>query len=430
MLRLMRVLVFLGCMGSVSTIASNLFFQSEDAQFKISLDTFQTVSCDKSATLCVAVGSSDDSPLANLQVYKTQDSGMNWSSPITLPAVSNEQISKNYFVDVSCNSSAQRCVIVRSTSIGKYPTLVTYTTQDGGLSWSKPLVLPLPPSVYNQKGFVMARITCDDSGVSCKIAGGFYGDEVAPLLYTTKDAGHQWKLITSLQEPDGTLAHFTQLNSIACDANGVFCMAVGSAYTQDLIWGFIYSIKPLIYTTEDSGESWNSPITLSVDDADAELYNFLLDVACSETDRRCSVFGANFDSDSQTAKYFSVMTNNGGLNWEKQRVVTLSSSGSQIYSLDCDAKVMSCSIVGFSRAGSGVYKPVIYNTSNGGENWTRDTQFKFPQFSALSDIFCSKVDGRCVAVGIRPNEETYHLVSPGGSFFSHESMLAKIAPLK
>jgi len=115
-----------------------------------SLNTYfnrlHSVSCDKTGTICTAVGFGAEGTIHDLLVYTTQDAGITWSNPILLTSPNEEQELGTYqkWSNVSCNDSGLMCMITSSAITQKKLKPVVYMTADGGATWSDPNVLPLP----------------------------------------------------------------------------------------------------------------------------------------------------------------------------------------------------------------------------------------------------------------------------------------------
>lgn len=394
-----RFVIFSILISTSLSFAGSSFFHNDNPKLKIYLNNFLAMSCDKTGNLCLALGAGEDSQIANLSVYKTQDAGLNWSSPISLLPVATETKFSAGSASISCDSTGQRCVVVNSAKIGRYPAPVVYSTQDGGLNWSEPTVLKLPSTARK----LYMKVSCVDSGTSCMIAGAMYGvnNRGALLLYTTKDViGHQWAFVTTLREPAGTRNHQVTLSNVSCDQSGLFCMAVGSAVIRGSFWGIDYSSKPLVYTTEDGGAHWGDPVVLPTKIL-MDQGSGLGDVACSVTGRQCTVLGSTYDVNTNLVQHYSFTTMNGGLDWEPETVISPFDLQSSLISLGCDDMGINCTTVGgvYPNDASQQYRPLIYSTTDSAKTWTKNEQVLFPPYSYLVDIFCSKVDDSCITVG-------------------------------
>jgi hypothetical protein len=393
--------------------SDGLSFQGNDSKLNVYLGKFETVSCDITGNLCIAVGYEKDPQGPARLVYKSQDAGLTWSTPVTLTPSPKETIAddKSTTTSISCDSSAQRCVIVSSAVFEKNePAPVVYNTQDGGQTWNGPIVLPLPKASKKLLGgYIYSNVSCSYSGFSCVIAGTLrYYNETIPLLYTTKDAGYKWTMTSNLKDAARTHTNGTSLQNVSCDNSGFSCVAVGYAMTRDSFWSSRFSSKPVIYTTEDGGAHWKDPIVLPSEIADNKV-STLNDVACSGSGLQCTVMGYTEDYEKDLYQSFSFTTANGGLEWDKQNFIFPNYLSSRLLSLDCDDTGVNCTTVGYYRtinSGPIVFRPIIYSTANSALKWEKNTEISLPAFSYLTDIFCSKFANSCVAVGMQIDSNT------------------------
>jgi len=398
-------------MGSAPCFASTNIAENDNPTLKTYLNRFLGIACDKTATACVAVGFGKEPLEFQRLVYTTQDAGVTWSAPIALLSVPAETKDSIHHAKISCDATGQKCIIVSSAMKKNIPAPIVYSTKDGGLTWSDPMLLPLPKAtVEQQDAEIGTSVSCNDSGDNCVIAGALYNDDDSnnhpqrdPLLYTTKDAGHTWNLSTLPAAT--TYSHGTTLVNVNCDNSGLACVIVGNALTKDSFWSNTYSSKPIVYTTQDGGTKWSKPIILptAVTDSNGSTLD---DVACNSTGSQCTAIGHTEDHNATITKYFSFATANSGVAWGAQSEVFSSDSiNGELRSLDCDEAANHCTAVGTRKFGNiktkMVYKPLIYSTTNGAANWVRNATLSFPTFSYLTDIACSKTENRCIAVGIQ-----------------------------
>ena len=275
------------------SLANASMLESAPSQLKIYLDKFLAISCDKSAVSCIAVGYGEDPIISARLVYTTQDAGATWSDPITLvqpkPALPSDKIITINPAEISCDAYRQRCVIVSAAMVNGIPNPIAYNSQDGGLSWSEPVVLSLPKNInkkqyFDYPGSIFNRVSCDAGGLNCLIVGTLAGgNEYTPFMYITHNAGQQWKPITSFKQlstSPKSIIHGSGLTGVSCDDSGQSCFVVGQAITKNSFWKRRYSSKPIVYVSKDGGTHWKSPIVLPTEITDSTASG-LIDIACS-----------------------------------------------------------------------------------------------------------------------------------------------------
>ncbi len=399
---------------SASCFADPSIYQNARLYINTALNRLDAVSCDKTATQCVAVGFGGEYHLHERLAYTSQDGGLTWSDPIALASPKEEitpvlNDSPNP-ANINCDESGQQCIVTSSAIIERVPTPVVYITKDGGLTWSAPKTLPLPKGVNKTQVYgnnsLFTAISCDQAGVVCTIAGGLAGDrEAVPLIYTTKNAGEVWKLFSSLRQPSyqapSSIYHGTSLSGVSCNFSGRNCVAVGNSVISTSFFSEHYSSHPVAYYTQDGGDHWSKPVVLSMEETDSNA-GTLVDVACDGAGMQCTTIGYIYDFYKTAYQPFSFTTRNGGVDWDNMNPITPKEGEYVLNSMHCDDSGKHCVAVGSEIkhiATIPFLKPLIYSTNNAGKIWEKDNERPFPTSAKLNDIFCNNTGERCLAVG-------------------------------
>ncbi|KTD26015.1 MULTISPECIES: sialidase family protein [Legionella] len=423
-------LLFVACM-SASCFAENSFYQNGYLHLNTALKRLDAVSCDKTATQCVAVGFGGEYHLHERLAYASQDGGLTWSEPTVLaspkeeitPVLSDSPNPAN----IHCDESGQQCIVTSSAIIERVPTPVVYTTKDGGVTWSTPKTLSLPKGIDRNQIYendsLFTAISCDQAGTVCTIAGGLAGDnEATPLIYTTKDAGETWKLFSALKQPfyqaPSTFYHGTFLSGVSCNFSGRNCVAVGNSVISTSFFGDRYSSHSVAYSTQDGGEHWSKPIVLPMEETQSNVSTFV-DVACDGAGMQCTSIGYIYDFYTAAFQPFSFTTHNGGLDWDGMNLITQKEGKHVLNSIHCDDSGKHCVAVGWETkriTTIPILKPLVFTSNNAGKMWEKYTDMPFPNSSRFNDIFCNNTGEQCIAVGTQVD----------ASFFAAKQLTASL----
>lgn len=381
----------------------------ENPNSSISINKFSAISCDQSGQLCLAVGSEKNAKISNLQIYKSQNAGIDWNAPIKLEKALFESASDTLEAQISCDSSGLACAIVRVGKIEDSLTPMTYFTKDGGLTWSGPHI------IFHTTAFVKDNIhvgiKCNNDGSSCIIMSTSNKNrDISSKIYVISQNGEKWEPAAPFKKPNGAESD-SYLMDIDCNNTGLYCTAVGFSNISNHFWESYHSV-PVVYVTEDGGIHWHDPIASIKNELIKNKGNLLSNVSCSDTGRQCTVIGATFDSNFEQ-QYYSYSSNDGGLTWEGP---SLFPNSTYLNSIDCGASGANCEVVGAyvysNEIFSGLFRPIIFHTNNSGLSWKQiEEQNVFPIFSKLTDVFCSKTEEHCAYVGFQSNTEQKTLTS-------------------
>ena len=203
---------------------------------------------------------------------------------------------------------------------------LSYTTGNGGASWSLSPLLPLPSDVAGNgvQNSELQSVRCDSAGIHC-VAVGYYRNSfnnLVPLSYNTANGGATWSLSPLLPLPSDVAANGGQnseLQGISCSSTGIHCSAVGYYLNSR------NNVVPLSYVTTNGGLNWalSSPPPLPVDVAGSGgQTNKLQSVICDSSASHCSAMGAYLNSTNNLAP-LSYISANGGVTWSFSETLSL-----------------------------------------------------------------------------------------------------------
>ncbi|MFI4962794.1 MAG: WD40/YVTN/BNR-like repeat-containing protein [Legionellales bacterium] len=148
------------------------------------------VACDTTGLTCMAVGTALISggyvPLS----YSSTDGGNTWGDPV-LPTTHVNTV-QSVLSGTSCNSTGLMCLAVGYAidSNGNFLSL-SYNTSDGGTTWGTPvqLISPSGGELFN----AVFNVACDGTGTSCLSVGtSMNPTAIAPVSYTSTNGGATW----------------------------------------------------------------------------------------------------------------------------------------------------------------------------------------------------------------------------------------------
>ena len=203
---------------------------------------------------------------------------------------------------------------------------LSYTTANGGNSWSLSKLLPLPGDVVINvsQANELRGLACDGPGRICS-AVGFYSNNksnIAPLGYTTANGGVSWSLSGIFPLPNNVAANGiqnTQLQDVACDSTGKICCAVGFYLNSN------NNLVPLSYRSSNAGAAWllGSAFPLPRDVASNGIQNTELNaVNCDNSGSYCTAVGFYLNNGNNITP-LSYTTVNGGATWSLSTTLPL-----------------------------------------------------------------------------------------------------------
>ena len=160
--------------------------------------------------------------------------------------------------DIALPIAQQKAAVGYYRTTGNNISPLTYTSTNEGATWVLRNPLPLPGDVA-ATGIQMSElhsIRCDSTELFC-CAVGFYrkqNNNLAPLSYSSTNGGASWSLSNPLPLPADVATNGIQnskLQGVNCDATGTHCGAIGFYLTNG------NNIVPLSYTTVNGGITWS-----------------------------------------------------------------------------------------------------------------------------------------------------------------------------
>lgn len=251
-------------------------------------------------------------------------------------------------------------------------------------AWSSiETIADMPANIYSSH---LHRGTCQQ-GI-CVAVGHYTTGEInlfsEPLIVLSKNNGKDWKFVNILNLPDNIKGN---LYSLSCTDN--LCIAVGNYQLREAANP---TIKPLIISSKDNGETWSFGQNIINPSEHPEYYQYteLYSVNCS--DKTCIAGGNN----AMTNIPFLLVSHDQGKNWS---IVTDIKNAKQhnfitVTNIKCVKK--------FCIASGNTYNSIALLTSqNNGDSWeyvndiaNAPTDMSFPQIKSIS---CHSLS--CVLVG-------------------------------
>ena len=209
--------------------------------------TLSSVACSSSGLQCVAVGTHAGAPIS----YSSTSGGSSWN---TANILTTQPCFTNTLSSVSCDSSGLTCSAVGSSfdETTGIPVPVTYTTVNGGSTWSAP-ILPSPASSEDSE---LLAVSCSNSGLCTATGYVTIGGVLNNLAYTSNNSGSTWSAPILPAIPQGFDGN--TLNGVFCGNDGILCSTIGSGQTNPS------NLFPFSYISINGGNSWSSPLLLTV----------------------------------------------------------------------------------------------------------------------------------------------------------------------
>jgi len=392
--------MFVGALSaSLSCFASSIIAASDSTQIKTHVNNLTSISCDSTAQRCLAVGfmlkkngNWFDKHSINHVVYATQDGGNTWNEPLTLRHPSNMTI--NGTMNIHCDDSGLTCLIAGTANVSAdQDDIIVYTTDDAGLHWNKLKRLNIP----EDKGTNIIGMSCSNKGDKCHILAQ-NGPLYSATIYKTQDAGQTWSSI-SLPKPENANGTY-RVDGISCSDSSLRCTIIGGTEFDEQGSG---SLAPLSYTTQDSGLTWSITTVhdqLSTDHSEKDYFSH---IKCDNTGLKCIALRYQEIHEPPVITYVHAYTTlDGGISWQK--IGSIDNFDGSIYesfsAFDCDKAGQFCIAV-YSPIGVEGASPLVYATHDGGATWRNEDINTPEETSILLDVFCDDNALLCQIVGMR-----------------------------
>lgn len=172
-----------------------------------------------------------------------------WNNPIVLDVAAGATVNS-----IWCSDSKSLCVLSGKTPSDGF----VFTSSDAGNTWT-PVTSVTNPTVPASR---IVSISCSANGMICTGVGqsstvaGVSPEIAQNLLYTTNNGGASWSgpvILTGISSSTQNV-----LQSVACTSNGSICTTVGRGNVTINSVGYSY---PFSYTSYNAGVSWSGPVS-------------------------------------------------------------------------------------------------------------------------------------------------------------------------
>lgn len=307
----------------------------ELAEFQsVQMQSHMTIYCNASGLSCLIAGPKKIDHQSYIIIHATDDGGLNWHDAQLLPVVlEHERVGR---VDgLACDESGHSCLLLN------YP--YAYTSENGGQTWMSPVLLPEPEIGYAP--YDVVQMSCSASGLVCRVVVGEGSDPAPILTYVTQDGGLTWSnpyVLTDPEDKKNEKIDTDFFSNLHCDRSGLNCMALRYRLVKE---GLILRTLMDVYTTSNTGLVWEK--TGTIDHMDGNLYEPFGVFDCDETGQTCvAIHSPAYTEDSEARAY---ITYDRGQHWKGQ-LLNISPKSSFITDIFCDNLGLLCQAVGIRGA--------------------------------------------------------------------------------
>lgn len=304
-----------------------------------------------------------------------------------------------------CNNTKEPFVRMAIVNIYRWDSRqdFSFTTHDNGKTWK-----PSAGSPNSRDSLIaFSKISCGVESQHCVSVGSAYdGNNWEPRIYTTENGGEIWKQ-SNVKRPDANTS--VSLYSLACDASGTTCVAVGEKYNHPDNDQNAES-TPISYTTIDGGDHWRFNSSLPKHKNAEEVR--IEDILCDAAAKNCLAIGSDKLTDRNSIAV-AYRTNDSGANWTMTSIPKASPDLNNLYSLSCNKNMQHCVAVGYALLMDQLqFVPRAYTSDNAGESWqqakTNIIPGKVQQF--LHDVACDTTGVKCTAVGTTSDDKGLQVI--------------------
>ena len=387
--------------ASPLSLASSIDDTIDSTRLKTHANSLTDISCDATAQRCLAVGFVSQNEQIDQVVYSTQDGGDTWSKPVRLyHSVKTPMDSwDNRIMKIRCDDAGMLCHVAGLMRTHTKEYIVTYTTYNGGLTWSKQRFLRKQNSFSHVTG-----LACSTWGEQCVILGKDDKASGASFVYTTTDMGQTWSKSRALPKSNNTTEH-DEAEDISCSDSGLTCTIVG---TMDGYIDGSYVVKPISYITTDGGLTWSEPQIFNEKNttasANAPGVDEFSHIRCNRSGSTCTALRHLEIADGSLLLTVvdAYTTYDSGFTWQKTGSIdnTDGTLYERIHAFDCSNDLQTCVAV-HSPAGVKDSQPYTYITHDAGISWAHQELGTPDNRSAFMSVFCDDNATVCQIVGIR-----------------------------
>lgn len=187
-----------------------------------------------------------------------------------------------------------------------------------------------------------------------------------PVAYTSIDGGSNWILSSPFSLPSGQ--NQGELFGVICASN--VCMTGGETFNNSA-----NSFLPVVYTSSDGGSNWTLSTALPLPSGQAQAD---IDGITCINSLTCTGVGESSDSLDNNILPVAYTSRDGGHNWMLSPAFSLPSGQNQGFLFGVTCVGSSCVTAGESDNSGNNTLPLIYTSSNGGNNWTLSQALSIP----------------------------------------------------
>lgn len=284
---------------------------------------------------------------------------------------------------------------------------VTYKSTDAGMTWRR-------NQINNATGRIRS-ISCNKGNYCVAVGEAYNNSKTTIMAYNSYDGGYTWTAHNL-----GVFGGTSGLESITCDETQ-HCVAVGAASPITK-----HDMKPIIFTSFDSGNSWTTNYQLPVDSQKSDAA--LSAVSCNRKNGMICIAVGHSYPDGNTASFISYASLDGGLTWSNKTIEDNLGVESLLSEISCDSDGKTCISIGHvsldfvGQPANHNYQAVMYETRDSGNTWARINLPVNPSpNTSLDGITCN--ESHCIVVG-KENNKMITLKNQGNTWIKVTPIIA------